>query len=261
MMRALSIASTGLGSQQLSVEVIANNLANVSTVGFKKSRGEFQDLMYQTLKSAGAATATGTLPVGIQLGSGVIPVAVHRTFAQGDFQLTQNPLDLAIEGDGFFQVTLPDGSTAYSRAGSLSLDSEGSVVTAEGYPILPNVTIPSGTKTITILPTGVISAVVSAGEAPQAVGTLELARFTNPAGLHSMGKNLYLATDASGEAVTGAPGQEGFGTVSQGSLEGSNVNIAEEMVNMIVAQRAYELNAKAIQTSDEMLSMVNNLKR
>lgn len=134
-------------------------------------------------------------------------------------------------------------------------------MTAEGYPILPNVTIPSGTKTITILPTGVISAVVSAGEAPQAVGTLELARFTNPAGLHSMGKNLYLATDASGEAVTGAPGQEGFGTVSQGSLEGSNVNIAEEMVNMIVAQRAYELNAKAIQTSDEMLSMVNNLKR
>ncbi|NKE73087.1 flagellar basal-body rod protein FlgG [Candidatus Manganitrophus noduliformans] len=261
MMRALSIASTGLGSQQLSIEVIANNLANVSTVGFKKSRGEFQDLMYQTLKSAGTATATGTLPVGIQLGSGVIPVSVHRTFAQGDFQQTQNPLDLAIEGDGFFQVTLPDGSTGYSRAGSLSLDSEGSIVTAEGYPLLPNITIPSGAQTVTILPTGVVSAVVTTGAAPQLVGTLELARFTNPAGLHSIGKNLYQATDASGEAVTGAPGEEGFGTVQQGSLEGSNVNIAEEMVNMIVAQRAYELNSKAIQTTDEMLSMVNNLKR
>lgn len=261
MMRALSIAGTGLGSQQLSVEVIANNLANVSTVGFKKSRGEFQDLMYQTLRSAGATTTTGTLPVGIQLGSGVIPVSVHRTFAQGDFQQTQNPLDLAIEGDGFFQVTLPDGSTGYSRAGSLSLDSEGNIVTAEGYPILPNVTIPSAAQTINILPTGVISVVEATGAAPQQIGTLELARFTNPAGLNSMGKNLYQATAASGEAVTGAPGQEGFGTVQQGSLEGSNVNIAEEMVNMIVAQRAYELNSKAIQTTDEMLSMVNNLKR
>jgi flagellar basal-body rod protein FlgG len=259
MMRALSIASTGMGSQQLSVEIIANNLANVSTVGFKKSRGEFEDLMYQTLKSPGATTGTGTLPVGIQLGSGVIPVSVHRTFAQGEFQQTQNPLDVAIEGDGFFQVTLPDGSTAYTRAGSFSIDSEGNIVTAEGYPLQPNLAIPANAEGITLLPTGILS--VQVAGAPQQIGTIELARFTNPAGLNSMGKNLYQVTDASGEAVTGTPGQEGFGTVLQGALEGSNVNIAEEMVNMIVAQRAYELNSKAIQTTDEMLSMVNNLKR
>jgi len=261
MMRALSIASTGLGSQQLSVEIIANNLANVSTVGFKKSRGEFEDLMYQTLKSSGATTGTGTLPVGIQIGSGVIPVSIHRTFAQGEFQQTQNPLDLAIEGEGFFQVSLPDGSTAYSRAGSFSVNSQGNIVTAEGYPVLPNLTIPSNAQSISILPTGTVSAVVAGNSAPQQIGTIELARFTNPAGLNSMGKNLYQATAASGDAVTGAPGQQGFGTVLQGALEGSNVNIAEEMVNMIVAQRAYELNSKAIQTTDEMLSMVNNLKR
>jgi len=259
MMRALSIASTGMGSQQLSVEIIANNLANVSTVGFKKSRGEFEDLMYQTLKSPGATTGTGTLPVGIQIGSGVIPVAVHRTFAQGEFQQTQNPLDIAIEGDGFFQVTLPDGSTAYTRAGAFSIDSEGNIVTAEGYPLQPNLAIPANAEGVTLLPTGVLS--VQVAGAPQQIGTIELARFTNPAGLNSMGKNLYQVTDASGEAVTGTPGQEGFGTVLQGALEGSNVNIAEEMVNMIVAQRAYELNSKAIQTTDEMLSLVNNLKR
>lgn len=259
MMRALSIASTGMGSQQLSVEIIANNLANVSTVGFKKSRGEFEDLMYQTLKSPGATTGTGTLPVGIQLGSGVIPVAVHRTFAQGEFQQTQNPLDIAIEGDGFFQVTLSDGSTAYTRAGSFSIDSEGNIVTADGYQLQPNLAIPANAEGITLLPTGVLS--VQVAGAPQQIGTVELARFTNPAGLNSMGKNLYQVTDASGEAVTGTPGQEGFGTLLQGALEGSNVNIAEEMVNMIVAQRAYELNSKAIQTTDEMLAMVNNLKR
>jgi flagellar basal-body rod protein FlgG len=248
-----------MGSQQLSVEVIAHNLANVSTVGFKKSRGEFEDLMYQTLKSPGSTTGTGTLPVGIQIGSGVIPVAVHRTFAQGEFQHTQNPLDLAIEGDGFFQVSLPDGSTAYTRAGSFSVDSEGSIVTADGYPLQPNLAVPANAQGITILPTGVVSAVVAG--ASQQIGTLELARFTNPAGLNSMGKNLYQVTAASGEAVTGTPGQEGFGTVLQGALEGSNVNIAEEMVNMIIAQRAYELNSKAVQTTDEMLAMVNNLKR
>ncbi|MFY9270754.1 MAG: flagellar basal-body rod protein FlgG [Candidatus Manganitrophaceae bacterium] len=261
MMRALSIAGTGMASQQLSVEVIANNLANVSTVGFKKSRGEFQDLMYQTLKSAGTTTGTGTLPVGIQIGSGVVPVSVHRAFAQGEFQPTQNPLDLAIEGDGFFQTTLPDGSIAYTRAGSLKVDNEGKVVTVDGYPLLPNISIPSTAQTVTILPTGEVSAVLAGNSAPQQIGTIELARFINPAGLDSLGRNLYRVTAASGEAVTGLPNQEGFGTLRQGTLEGSNVNIAEEMVNMIVAQRAYELNSKAIQTSDEMLSMLNNLKR
>lgn len=261
MMRALSIASTGMAAQQLSVEVIANNLANVSTTGFKKSTEEFQDLMYQTLKSSGTATTVGTLPVGIELGSGVRPVAVHRTFGQGDFQQTQNPLDLAIEGDGFFQVSLPDGSIAYTRAGSFKMDSEGKVVTSDGYPLLPNLTIPSDAQTITISPGGVVSVVRAATPAPTVTGTIELARFTNPTGLNSLGKNLYRVTDASGAAVTAAPGLEGLGAVLQGSLEGSNVNIAEEMVKMIVAQRAYELNSKAIQTTDEMLAMVNALKR
>ena len=261
MMRALSIASTGMAAQQLSVEVIANNLANVSTIGFKKSTWDFQDLIYQTLKAPGTTTGLGTLPVGIQIGSGVQPVSVHRSFSQGDFEATKRSLDLAIEGDGFFQVTLPDGSVAYTRTGAFKMDSEGSIVTVEGYPILPDISIPAGTQTLNISPSGEVSAVIAGTPEPTVIGTIELARFTNAAGLNSTGKNLYLPTAASGEAVTGAPGGNGFGTLLQGSLEGSNVNIAEEMVNMIVAQRAYELNSKAIQTSDDMLSIANNLKR
>lgn len=261
MMRALAIATTGMTAQQLQVEVIANNLANMSTVGFKKSSTEFQDLFYQTFKEPGTVTETGALPVGIQVGSGVRPVAVHRRFGQGDVQQTQNPLDLAIEGDGFFQVTLPDGSTAYTRSGSFKIDADGRVVTADGYPLLPAITIPADTKTITIAPGGNVSIVQAGNPSPTQVGIIELARFTNPAGLSSVGKNLYEASAASGDAITGTPGQTGMGTVLQGAIEGSNVNIAEEMVNMIVAQRAYEVNAKAIQTTDEMLGMVNNLKR
>jgi len=261
MMRALSIASTGMSAQQMSVEVIANNLANVSTVGFKKSSWDFQDLLYQTLKAPGTSNGIGTLPVGIQLGSGVQPVSVHRSFSQGDFEATKSPLDMAIEGDGFFQVTLPDGSIAYTRTGSFKMDSEGSVVTVEGYPILPDITVPSGTLTLNVSPSGEISAISAGDVSATVIGTIELARFTNPAGLDSRGKNLYLPTGASGEAITGTPGSAGFGSILQGSLEGSNVNIAEEMVNMIVAQRAYELNSKAIQTSDDMLAIANNLKR
>lgn len=261
MIRALSIASTGMAAQQLSVDAIANNLANVSTVGFKKSTWEFQDLMYQTLKIAGTPTETGTLPVGFQIGSGVRPVTVHRIFRQGDFQQTENPLDLAIEGKGLFQVTLPDSSVAYTRAGSFKVNNEGSIVTAEGYPLLPGLSFPSDTLTVTVSPEGVVSVVTGGGATPVEVGTIELARFTNPSGLNSLGKNLFQATPASGEPVTGAPGQEGFGTIQQGSLEASNVNIAEEMVNMIIAQRAYEVNSKVIQTADEMLTLVNNLKR
>lgn len=261
MMRALSIASTGMAAQQMSVEVISNNLANVSTTGFKKSSWDFQDLIYQTLTAPGTDTGLGALPVGIQLGSGVRPVSVYRTFAQGDFEQTKNSLDLAIEGSGFFQVSLPDGSIAYTRAGSFKLDSEGSIVTADGYPVLPDLSVPSDAQTINISPNGVVSVIQAGNPAPTQVGTIELARFTNPAGLDSKGKNLFQTTSASGESVTGTPGQEGFGTILQGALEGSNVNIAEEMVNMIVAQRAYELNSKAIQTADEMLSMANNLKR
>lgn len=261
MMRALSIASTGMAAQQLSVAVVANNLANVSTVGFKKSRWDFQDLIYQTLKSPGTTTGTGQVPVGIQIGTGVNPVSVYRGFAQGDFQQTDTPLDFAIEGEGFFQVTLPDGSVAYTRTGSFKMDSDGRIVSAEGYPVLPDITIPADTLSLTVSPQGEVNAVIPGSAAPTLLGTIELARFTNPPGLHSLGKNLYQATAASGDPTTGSAGLNGFGTILQGALEGSNVNIAEEMVNMIIAQRAYELNSKAIQTSDEMLSIANNIKR
>ncbi len=260
MMRALSIASTGMAAQQLSVAVVANNLANVSTVGFKKGRWDFQDLMYQTLKSPGITTPTGQTPVGIQVGTGVDAVSVYRGFSQGDFQQTDAPLDLAIEGDGFFQVTLPDGSTAYTRTGSFKMDSEGRIVTSEGYTVLPDITVPTDTLALTISPQGEIN-VQPGSTTPTLLGTLELARFTNSAGLNSLGKNLYQTTAASGDPTVGSPGLDGFGTVLQGALEGSNVNIAEEMVNMIIAQRAYELNSKAIQTADEMLAIANNIKR
>lgn len=260
-MNALSIASTGMSAQQLAVETIANNLANMSTTGFKKSVNEFQDLMYQTIKSAGTSSGSGTLPVGLQIGTGVKPVSIHKIFAQGDFQHTQNPLDIAIQGDGFFQVTMPDGTTAYTRAGSLKTDLNGNLVTPDGYPILPAMTIPSDAQSISITPQGVLSVIRAGNSTPVQIGTIDLARFPNPAGLNSMGQNLFSATLGSGAALTGAPGLTGFGTLLQGSLENSNVNIAEEMVNMIVAQRAYEVNSKAIQTSDDMLSVVNSLKR
>lgn len=260
-MNALSIASTGMSAQQLAVETIANNLANMSTTGFKKSVNEFQDLMYQTVKSAGTSSGSGTTPVGLQIGTGVKPVSVHKIFAQGDFQHTQNPLDIAIQGDGFFQVTMPDGSTSYTRAGSLKTDLNGNLVTVDGYPILPAMTIPSDAQSISITPQGVLSVIRAGNSTPVQIGTIDLARFPNPAGLNSLGQNLFSATLGSGAALTGAPGLTGFGTLLQGSLENSNVNIAEEMVNMIVAQRAYEVNSKAIQTSDDMLGVVNGLKR
>lgn len=260
-MNALMIASTGMSAQQLAVETIANNLANMSTTGFKKSVNEFQDLIYQTVKSAGTATATGALPVGIQIGTGVKPVSVHKIFAQGDFTQTTNPLDIAVQGDGFFQVTMPDGTIAYTRAGSLKTDLNGNLVTSDGYPLLPAMTIPNDAQSISITPQGVLSVIRAGNSAPVQIGTIELARFPNAAGLNSVGQNLYSATLGSGAALTGAPGLTGFGTLLQGSLENSNVNIAEEMVNMIVAQRAYEANSKAIQTSDSMLQVVNNIIR
>jgi flagellar basal-body rod protein FlgG len=260
-MNALMIASTGMSAQQLAVETIANNLANMSTTGFKKSVNEFQDLIYQTVKSAGTATATGALPVGIQIGTGVKPVSVHKIFAQGDFTQTTNPLDIAIQGDGFFQVTMPDGTTNYTRAGSLKTDLNGNLVTSDGYPLLPALTIPNDAQSISITPQGVLSVVRAGNSTPVQIGTIDLARFPNAAGLNSVGQNLYSATLGSGAALTGAPGLTGFGTLLQGSLENSNVNIAEEMVNMIVAQRAYEANSKAIQTSDSMLQVVNNIIR
>lgn len=262
MIRSLWISASGMAAQQVNLDAISNNLANVNTVGFKRSRADFQDLLYQNVKSAGAASGTGTqVPTGIQLGSGVRPVAVQKLFIQGDFQQTQSELDMAVEGDGFFQITKPDGEIAYTRAGSFKKDSEGRMVSSDGYPLEPSISIPSNASKITISSDGIVSAKVSGSSVPTDIGRIELARFVNPSGLNSIGKNLFLPTASSGDPITGKPGQEGFGTLSQGYLESSNVNIAEEMINMIIGQRAYEVNSKAIQTADEVLQTTNNLRR
>ncbi len=262
MIRALWTASTGMEAQQFRIDVIAHNLANINTSGFKKSRVDYQDLLYQEIKSPGASSSPSTmLPTGLQVGQGVRVVATNRLFSQGNFQQTQNPLDLAIEGDGFFQVTLPDGEIAYTRNGELKVDSEGNLVTSDGYTIEPQITIPIDALTITISSDGIVSVTQPGVSTPTEVGNIELGRFVNPAGLKAIGKNLYLATQASGDAVSVVPGTEGAGTIAQGYLEMSNVNVVEEMVNMIVSQRAYELNSKAIQTTDDMLRNINSLKR
>lgn len=261
MIRSLSVAATGMEAQQLNIDIISNNLANVNTAGFKKSRGDFQDLLYQTIVPAGAASSGSTqAPTGIQVGMGVKAAAVQKIFTQGEYQQTGNPLDIAVEGDGFLQVMQPDGQIAYTRAGALKLDSEGMIVTSDGYSVEPNITIPSTATSIAVGSSGIVS-VRDANGSVTDVGQIELAKFLNPAGLNSIGKSLYLTTPSSGEAVTGTPGLEGFGTISQGFLEMSNVNVVQEMVNMIVAQRAYEVNSKAIQTADEMLQRANELKR
>lgn len=262
MLRSLFIAATGMEAQKLNIDVIANNLANVNTSGFKKSRADFQDLIYQTIRSAGGASAEGAqIPSGIQVGLGVKPVAVQKIFQQGDFAQTGNSLDIVIEGDGFFQVLMPDGTVAYTRAGAFKLDSEGRVVNSDGYPLEPGITIPTNTLSITVGSDGKITVMQAGSTAPVEIGQIELARFMNPAGLNAMGRNLFLPTAASGEPTTGAPSQDGLGTISQGFLELSNVNVVEEMVNMIVSQRAYEINSKAVQASDEMLQTANNLRR
>lgn len=262
MLRSLFISASGMEAQRLNLDVIANNLANANTVGFKKSRADFQDLMYQNLKTPGATSAEGLqIPSGILIGLGVKPVAVQKIFTQGDFVQTGNSLDMVIEGDGFFQVTMPDGTIAYTRAGSFKLDSEGRIVTSDGYPIEPGITIPSDTMSITIGSDGKVTVLQAGSTAPVEIGQIEIAKFSNPGGLMAIGKNLFVQTDSSGEAITGIPGSEGLGTIAQGFLELSNVNIVEEMVNMIISQRAYEINSKAIQASDEMLQAINNLKR
>lgn len=262
MLRTLWIAASGMEAQALNIDVISNNLANVNTAGFKRSRADFQDLLYQTLRPAGSSSSSGTeVPTGIQLGQGTRPVAVQKIFIQGDYQHTQNELDIAIEGDGFFQIVQPNGEVAYTRAGAFKLDSEGRIVTSDGYLMEPELSVPTDSVAVAIGIDGTIS-VLQAGETePVEIGTLQLARFVNPSGLMSIGRNLYLSTLASGEAVTGIGGEDGFGTLAQGYLEMSNVSVVEEMVNMIVAQRAYEVNSKAIQTADEVLQMANNVKR
>lgn len=261
MIRSLWTGTTGMNAQQLNIDVIANNLANVSTVGFKKSNTDFQDLLYQTMKVPGSQTSPDTQsPTGILIGLGVKPAAVTKVFTQGDLINTENELDVAIEGDGFLQIELPNGNTAYTRAGALKRDSDGRITNSDGYPVLPTITIPDGARDISIGETGIISAVIGDDTESTELGTFELARFTNNAGLQAIGKNLFEETDASGTATIGTPGEDGFGTLLQTFLEGSNVNIVEELALMITTQRAYEINSKTIQTSDEMMQTTNNLK-
>jgi flagellar basal-body rod protein FlgG len=260
MIRSLWISKTGLDAQQTNMDVTANNLANVSTNGFKRARAVFEDLLYQTLRQPGAQSSQQTqLPSGLQLGTGVRPVATERIFTQGNLQQTSNPLDVAINGGGFFQVLMPDGTTAYTRDGSFHVDSQGQMVTSSGFHVQPAITIPANTLSITIARDGVVSVTRSGSAAATQVGSLQLASFVNPAGLQSMGENLYVETAASGTASTNAPGSNGLGLLNQGYVETSNVNVVEELVNMIQIQRAYEINSKSIQTSDQMLQRLTQM--
>lgn len=260
MIRSLWTGTTGMQGQQINIDVIANNLANVSTTGFKKSKADFQDLLYQTMKVPGSQTSADTeSPTGIMIGLGVKPAAVTKIFTQGDLIQTDNELDVAIEGTGFLQVEMPDGTTSYTRAGALKRDSNGRITTSDGYPILPALTVPDGARQISISETGILSAIIGADTTSTEIGNLELATFTNNGGLSAIGKNLFQETSASGTATTGTPGSDGLGTLMQNYLEGSNVNIVEEMANMITTQRAYEINSKTIQTSDEMMQTTNQL--
>jgi len=260
MLRALYTAATGMQAQQINIDTIANNIANVNTTGFKQGRAEFQDLLYQTIRPAGTASSTSTTyPIGLQLGLGTRPSGTDRIFSQGDFRQTGNELDLVIERKGFFQVKLPSGETGYTRDGTFHKGPDGTLQTSSGYPMEPQIIIPTNSEHVTIGIDGIVSATVAG--VSQQVGTIQLANFANPAGLDAIGGNLYRMTTASGEAVTGAPGENGIGNVNQGFLESSNVSVVEEMVNMIIAQRAYEVNSKAVKAADDMLSQINNLTR
>jgi flagellar basal-body rod protein FlgG len=259
-MRSLWTATTGMSAQNLNMDVIANNLANVSTSGFKKSRADFQDLLYQIMKVPGSPTSADTKsPTGIQVGLGVKPGAVTKVFTEGDIVQTGNPLDLAIEGSGFFQVSLPDGNTGYTRAGTLKLDGDGRITTSDGYPIEPEIVIPEDALQVTISETGVVSAIVGGDTTSTELGNIDLADFVNDAGLIAIGKNLFRETEASGTALIGTPGSDGIGTLLQGYVENSNVNLVEELTQMITSQRAFEINSKVISTSDEMMQTVNNM--
>jgi flagellar basal-body rod protein FlgG len=262
MIRALWTAASGMQTQQLNMDVIANNLANVNTNGFKKSRPDFQDLMYQNLKTVGAPSTNATqIPSGIQVGLGSKVASVTKDFSAGTLTQTTNNLDLAIAGDGFFQIHMPDGSTAYTRDGSFKQNSQGQMVNSDGYPLTPEITIPNNATSVTIGNDGTVSVQQAGQTAPTTVGTIQLASFSNPAGLSSMGSDLYQATDSSGTATTGTAGLNGLGTISQGYLEMSNVSVMEEMVNMITSQRAYETNSKAVTAADQMLQTTNAMKQ
>ena len=260
MIRSLWISKTGMDAQQTSMDIISNNLANVSTSGFKRSRAVFEDLLYQTIRQPGAASSQQTqLPTGLQVGTGVRPVATARVFTQGTLQQTGNSLDVAINGQGFLQVQMPDGTTGYTRDGSLRMDHQGQVVTSSGFPVLPAITIPPAAQSVTIGQDGTVSITLAGQAAPTQAGTLQLVNFVNPAGLQAIGQNLYTETAASGTPSPGTPGTNGLGLLNQGYVETSNVNVVEELVSMIQTQRAYEINSKAIQTSDQMLQKLTQL--
>lgn len=260
MIRSLWIARTGLDAQQTQLDVISNNLANVSTNGFKRGRAVFEDLLYQTLRQPGAQSSQQTqIPTGLQLGTGVRPVSTARIFTQGNLQKTDGTLDIAVQGNGFFQVLLPDGTTAYTRDGAFQKDNQGQIVTSDGYPMQPNITIPADALSVTIGTDGTVSITQAGNAATTQIGSVQLATFINPGGLQSMGQNLFLETAASGTPTPNTPGTNGAGIVNQGYVETSNVNVAEELVTMIQTQRAYELNSKVVSTSDAMLGRLTQL--
>jgi len=262
MIKAMRTAASGMVGQQMNVDNIANNLANVNTTGFKRTKLEFQDVLYQNYRNPGSTTAVGReAPVGLSVGYGTRAAATNREFSTGDLTFTTNPLDLALDGDGFFQVQLPDGSEAYTRDGAFKLSADGQIVTTEGYFVLPELTVPEDSTAIAVGSDGTVSVQQFGQAEPTEIGQFELARFVNPAGLSAIGRNLLMQTGASGDPITDVPGQSGLGFVNQGYLEMSNVSVVDEMVNMIVAQRSYEMNSKAIQTADDMASIANNLKR
>lgn len=256
---SLWVAKTGLDAQNTRMQVVSNNLANANTTGFKRDRASFEDLLYQNYRQVGGQSSQQTrLPSGMQVGTGVRVVSTEKIFSQGTMTQTNNNLDLAINGGGFFQVRMPDGSLSYTRDGSFQLDDQGQLVTNSGYIVEPGISVPANTRSITVGSDGVISAAIAGEAAPVQLGSFQLANFVNPAGLEARGENLYLESAASGAPQTGTPGLSGLGTLAQGALEGSNVNVVEELVNMIETQRAYEMNSKAISTSDQMMQYVNN---
>lgn len=256
---ALWAAKTGLDAQQTRMSVTSNNLANVSTTGFKKGRAVFEDLLYQNVKQVGGSTSQDTqAPTGLSLGTGVRVVATEKTYTQGNLTQTGNSLDVAISGRGFFQVLLPDGTLGYTRDGSFQVNASGELVTSSGYAVQPGITIPTGTQSVSIGKDGVVTVQIAGQSSPTQVGSLQLADFINPAGLQPRGENMLMESAASGAAQLGTPGLNGLGMMEQGSLEGSNVNVVEELVNMIETQRAYEMNSKAIATTDQMLEFVTN---
>lgn len=260
MMRALWIAKTGMEAQQTQLDVTSNNLANVATNGYKKSHAVFEDLMYQTLRQSGANSSEQTqLPTGLQVGLGVRTVATSRQFSQGNLTQTGNTWDIAVKGQGFFEIQMPDGTNAYTRDGAFQTSSTGQLVTNNGYTVQPGITVPANAQTVTVAPDGTVSATIPGQTAPQVLGQLQLVSFINPAGLEAKGQNLFAETAASGTPTSGTPGNNGLGTLQQGYTESSNVNVVEELVSMIQTQRAYELNSKAIQTADQMLQRLGQL--